>query len=417
MSSLTVGGAEELWWGGAAYHCRMDHGRSYLAELVRINDTLIWSRDRTDSYIEAVAIIKDLMGARIAPTYLLDETGSTLVLVADAETRTALGEGYATMPAHEHIREPWINPGEWPVSAADHLDHESWRILPEDFKAWFGTSGVVVSIRADGRHLGAVLLCFDGPWDLTSERREFLAAAGRILGNAVYRWQVSGRERELGALEERRRLSDELHVDLSQQIAALGLHVGAMKLDAADRDVERLAADVPELDRMVTTLKRTLRHQMLGLRADAALVQGSFLEQVRTHVENFRLQVGIPVALECTKGCDLSGVPLPVAAQLVRVLQEALANVHLHSEATAATVRVMPTLRRIRLEIEDNGRGFDPRSVPDSRLGVRIMEERMQQVDGVIHFTRGAAGGTLVVAEATLRAVGGGRALPAGVGG
>ncbi len=403
--------------GFDAYHCPMGHSRSYLAELVRINDALIWSRDRTDSYIEAVAIIRELLGARIAPTYLLNEAGNTLVLVADVETRAAVGEEFATMPAHEHIREPWINPEEWPVSAADHLDHESWRILPEDFKAWFGTSGVVLSIHADGRHLGAVLLCFDGPFELTQERKEFLAAAGRILGNAVYRWQVGGRERELGALEERRRLSDELHVDLSQQIAALGLHVGAMKLDVVDRNIDRLAEDVRQLDGMVTTLKRTLRHQMLGLRADAELVQGTFVEQVRTHVANFRLQVGIPLKLECGYGCDSDAVPLAVGAQLLRVLQEALANVHLHSHASAATVRVLPSRTRIRLEIEDDGRGFDPTSVPDSRLGVRIMTERMQQVDGVVQLGRGAAGGTLVVAEAPLRAARRGRALPAEVGG
>lgn len=274
-----------------------------------------------------------------------------------------------------------------------------------------------MSIHADGRHLGAVLLCFDGPFELTQERREFLAAAGRILGNAVYRWQVGGRERELGVLEERRRLSDELHVDLSQQIAALGLHVGAMKLDAADRNVDRLAEDVRHLDGMVTTLKRTLRHQMLGLRADAELVEGTFVEQVRTHVENFRLQVGIPLELECGNGCDADAVPLAVGAQLLRVLQEALANVHLHSQATAATVRVLPSRTRIRLEIEDDGRGFDPTSVPDSRLGVRIMTERMQQVDGVVRLGRGAVGGTLVVAEAPLRAARRGRALPAEVGG
>lgn len=387
---------------------------SYLAELVRINDALIWSHDRTDSFVAAVEIIRARMGARIAPTYLLDEAGNLLVLVADEPTRAELGPHFATMPAHEHIRAPWINPGEWPVSASEHLEHDAWTSLPQDFKDWFGESGVVVSIHADGRHLGAVLLCFDGPWPLTDERKEFLAAAGRILGNAVYRWQVAGRERELGALEERRRLGDELHVDLSQQVAAIGLHAGVMELDVAAGDLERLQSDVERLGELSRTLNSSLRHQMLGLRADAQAVSGPFDQQVRRHVESFERQFGIPVMLECGAGCDTSDVPLGVAAQLVRVLQEALANVHLHAQATRVSVRLLPSRTRIRLEIEDDGNGFDPTSVPDSRLGVRIMSERMQQVDGQVQFGRATGGGTRVTAEAPLRATG--RTIPAEVG-
>lgn len=379
--------------------------RSYLAELVRINDTLIWSHDRMDSLMAAVEVLRERMGARIAPTYLLDEAGNLLHLVTDERTRALIGPHFDTMPAHEHVRDPWINPEEWPVSAADHLDSDGWTSLPEDFRAWFGESGVVVSIHADGRHLGAVLLCFDGPWSLTDERKEFLAAAGRILGNAVYRWQVGTRERELGALEERRRLGDELHVDLSQQVAAIGLHVGVMELDATARDLDALVADVPRMRELVTVLGSSLRHQMLGLRADAELMDGSFHEQVRSHVDSFERQSAIPATLECPDPCG-DDVPLAVAAQLIRVLQEALANVHLHAMASRVVVTLRVSSTRIRLEVEDDGNGFDPTSVPDSRLGVQIMRERMQQVDGVVDFGRSAAGGTRVTAEAPMHRMG-----------
>ncbi len=155
-----------------------------------------------------------------------------------------------------------------------------------------------------------------------------------------------------------------------------------MELDVAAGDLDRLRADVERLGELSRTLSSSLRHQMLGLRADAQAVSGPFDQQVRRHVDSFERQFGIPVTLECGAGCDTSDVPLGVAAQLVRVLQEALANVHLHAQATRVHVRLLPSRTRIRLEIEDDGNGFDPTSVPDSRLGVRIMSERMQQVDG-----------------------------------
>lgn len=377
--------------------------RSYLADLVRINDALSWSPEGAATFVDAITILRDVMGAKIAPCYLLNAAEDLLVLVSDDEQRALLGESFASMPAHEHVRAPWVNPEEWPVSAADHLDDEAWALLPDDFKEWFGESGIVASLHADGRHLGAVLLCFDGPFTLTDEQRDFLAAAGRILGSAVCRWQLVGRERELGALEERRRLSDELHVDLSQQVAALGLHVGLTKLDVAEKDLGQLAQDVANLGDLVETLKRTLRNQMLGLRSDADILDGAFIDQVRSLVERFAQQAGI-VATVDTRGCD-AVVPHTIAAQLVRVLREALANVQQHARASSVVVRLRCSRTRVRLEVEDDGAGFDPASVLDSRIGIKIMSERLHQLDGSVRFARGRAGGTVLVAEAPVRRI------------
>lgn len=380
----------------------MEPAYAPLAELVRINDTLSWSKDNKDSFLSAVAIIKEIVGAARAPVYILNDSCTQLVLVTDDEQRAFLGEEYATMPVGPHVRAPWINRGEWPVSATDHLDEEAWAILPDSFKAWFGTSGVVVSMHADGRHLGAVLLCFDGTFVLTRPVKEFLAVAGRILGSAVYRWQVAARERELGALEERRRLSEELHDDLSQQIANLGLRAGMLQLDLSSGDTELLGRDVGELVDMVTRLKKSIRHEMLGMRSDAGMVEGSFLDQVRQHVDYFQSQCDLPVDFQDPTSDEADRVPLEVGMQLLRVLQEALANAYLHAHATRVTVRLLVAQTKVRFEVEDDGDGFDPESIPDSRLGLRIMRERMEQVDGSLEIGPAASGGTKVVAEAPL---------------
>jgi signal transduction histidine kinase len=379
----------------------MGSHRSYLAELVRISDALSWSPEGAASFGGAVEIVREVMGARLAPCYLLNASGEQLVLVGDEQQRAVLGESFASMPAREHVRAPWVNSEEWPVSAADHLDDEAWAMLPEDFKAWFGESGVVASLHADGRHLGAVLLCFDGPRLLTDEQRDFLAAAGRVLGDALNRWQLTSRERELGALEERRRLSDELHADLSQQVAALGLRVALTRLDVVEHDVTRLADDVAGLEQMIETLKQSLRHQMLGLRADAELLEGSVEEQLRGLVQQFSLTSGIPVVFD-SDGCQ-ECIPLTISAQLVRVVREALANVQLHARAERVVVRLRSSATRVRLEVEDDGTGFDPREVLDSRLGIKIMSERIHQLDGSLRFASGANGGALLIAEVPVR--------------
>lgn len=376
-----------------------------LSDLVRISDTLTWSSDHRESFLRAVRIVRGAVGAWVSPAYLLDDSATVLRLVADDADRAAIGPGFESMPASEHIRAPWLNRGEWPVSASGHLDHEAWRSLPDDFKAWFGTSGIVVSLHADGRHLGAILLCFDRDFVPTEATRGFLAVAGRIIGGAVYRWQVAARERELGALEERRRLSAELHDDLSQQVAGLGLRVASMKLDLEQADVASMQVVLGQVDAMVGELRARLRHLMLGLRADAALAEGMFLDQVRHHVEQFELHWGLPTQLVCARPDLAERVPIEVGAQLVRVLQEALSNCYLHARASQVRVCVEATSTKVSLIVEDDGEGFDPASILDTRLGVRIMRERLEQIGGTLTIRAADERGTRVTAEAPVRSL------------
>ncbi len=361
---------------------------------------LNWSQDYRNSFVKACAFLGDLMGASMAPAYLIDESGTLLVLVTDSETAAVLGEEYRTMPVGPHVRPPWINPGEWPVQAKEILDSEAWAILPDTFKAWFKETGIVASIHADGRHLGAVLLCFDGDYSLSQPDREYLRVACRILGSAIYRWQAAAHEREIGALEERRRLSEELHDDVSQQVASLGLRVETAQLDFRAGEHELVGGDLAALAESVAALKRSLRHEMLGLRADSLASEGAFLARVREHIEAFRSQFETPVDFICPWGDAADRIPLEVATQLLRVLQEGLANAYRHADAMGIHIRLFGTNTMVRLEIEDNGRGFDPGEIPESRMGLRIMRQRMEQVGGSLDIRPVTPRGTLLVAEA-----------------
>jgi signal transduction histidine kinase len=379
------------------------HDALRLADLVRINDTLTWSLDYRDSFVSAVAIVRDVVRADLAPAFMLSESGTRLELLTDPEQRERLGPGFSSMPVGPYVRPPWINPGEFPVSARDHLGEEAWAVLPPEFKAWFGTSGIVVPIHADQRHLGAILLAFDRPYTLTGEVRDFLAIAGRILGSAIYRWQVAAHERELGALEERRRISEELHDDLSQQIATLGLRIESARLHAEDGDLATIRADQERLADMVEELKRTVRHEMLGLRTDGDATEGTFLTKVKEHIDHFHSQFNVPVALVCPAVDAADRVPIDVGTQLLRVLQESLANAYRHSGASGVSVRLLVTSTKARIEVQDDGEGFTPASIPASRMGVRIMRQRMDQVDGTLEISQVEPHGTIVVAEAPLR--------------
>lgn len=369
--------------------------------MLHISDVLVGGDDQFQPLVDAATLVRQVTGARLAPIFLMSDTGQDHVLVADEEQRAALGAEFVALPVEPYVREPWLNHDEVPVWGREQP--EAWAALPPAFQAAFAPVEVCVPIHADGRHFGAMLLAFDADVDADADLRAFLAVVGRVLGNAVYRRQTARRERELGALEERRRLSEELHVELSQQVAAVGLQVGLVQMDLGEPDAARLTADVAHLDEMVEGLKQSLRAQMLGLRADAELVTGSLEARVREQVEAFRRLTDLTVTFECSGSGAAGGVPPFVAAQLVRVLQEALANVRLHAHASTVVVRLAPSTAGIRLEVEDDGVGFDRDAVLASRLGLRIMAERLAQVDGVVRFETAPSAGTRVVAEAPLR--------------
>jgi nitrate/nitrite-specific signal transduction histidine kinase len=368
--------------------------------LVQMCQALNASHERWAGYVQAVGIMQRALGARLAPSFLLDTSRERALLVTDEAQRAVLGRDWPWIPTKLHVREPWLDTTGWPVSARDHLDSEAWRELPPDFRAWLGTSGVVVQVQADGRHLGAVLMSFDHEFELDQDTAEFLAAAGHILGRAIHSGVLAQRQQELGSLKERRLLADELHVDLAQQVAALGLHAASMRLDFDDGDRAQLKTDIDALTEMLTHLKATLRHEMLALRTDWHTATDSCMEAIQAQVQAFERLAPLQVTVECLSPDQTTPVPLEITAQLTRVLQEALSNALLHSAASRVTVRLTTSSRRARLEIEDDGHGFEPYAVADTRLGMVIMQERMAQVDGSLTVRSSAGRGTVVIAEA-----------------
>lgn len=139
---------------------------------------------------------------------------------------------------------------------------------------------------------------------------------------------------------------------------------------------------------------------MLGLRADSQVGAGSFLSGIREHLDHFRDQFGLPVDFICPWGDAADRIPLDIATQLLRVLQEGLANAYRHSHATRVEIRLFGTSTKVRLEIEDDGIGFVPEDVPESRMGMRIMRQRMDQIDGRLEIVAASPRGTILVAEA-----------------
>jgi signal transduction histidine kinase len=207
--------------------------------------------------------------------------------------------------------------------------------------------------------------------------------AGIIDQLEATRTELAAAQHEAGRLAERQRLAADIHDTLAQGFTSV-----LMLIQAAQADLD---GSHPRAGRHLDLAARTARENLAEARAlvdDLAPAQldGSTLPDALRRLSQ------VP-GLDAT--FDLSGTPrpLPVATEVVllRVCQEALANVRKHARAPSAAVRLGYDPETVRLEVSDDGTGFDPARVSGG-YGLRGMRTRVAEAGGTltVHSVPGA---------------------------
>ena len=227
------------------------------------------------------------------------------------------------------------------------------------------------------------------------ERTRDLAAVNRRLADRealrkqLLRRVISAQE------DERKRIARELHDDTSQALAALGMGVdAALATCSSPATAEKLTGVRQLAQRMNDELRRlivNLRPSVLDDIGLAAAIRwlGSQLAAS-----------GVAVR------CELSGLdrrlPPEVETALFRAVQEALANVARHAGADSVLIQGTFEDGRVRIEIEDDGEGFDPATAIDGvtslrGVGLLGMRERIEILGGELTIDSGPGAGTCIL--------------------
>jgi PAS domain S-box-containing protein len=189
------------------------------------------------------------------------------------------------------------------------------------------------------------------------------------------------RERDLRtALDERERISQDLHDGILQSLYAVGLGLEACKPLMTQRHYKKAAASMDRAIGHLNHVMSEVRNFIAGL--ESQILQGStFPMALRTMVLTLTADHPIP----CTLTIDESlanTFSTEQALHLLNVVREALSNSLRHSGATKTTVSLKSLSRSIRLTIADNGRGFNPASMHGAGHGLTNMEARARKVGG-----------------------------------
>lgn len=190
---------------------------------------------------------------------------------------------------------------------------------------------------------------------------------------------------ELARVEERNRLARDLHDTVKQQAFALNLQLATLRRQLGEHPE---SGRVEQAQALSQQIQRELVQLLDELRAgDAEL---PFVERLRARAQAWSQTSGI--ALELQLG-DVFVSPPDVADNLLRIVDEALANVLRHSGATQVMVSLHCDAADARLVVADNGRGADAPLRPG--MGLANMRERAQALpQGRFAFDSAAAHGT-----------------------
>ena len=196
------------------------------------------------------------------------------------------------------------------------------------------------------------------------------------------------------ALEERMRLSRELHDGLTQDLWLAKLKIARLgSLVRADPDATALLAEASDaVDKGLAEA-----HQAVMATRIAAATDGTFGQLLVRYTEDFEDRFGIRVRVQIEPG--LPELPARAQAELLRIAQEALVNVHRHARARLAQVEVRAEERWLVLTVRDDGRGFDAHGPRSTDFGLLAMRERAALLGGELHVESAPGRGTWVEAR------------------
>jgi PAS domain S-box-containing protein len=232
---------------------------------------------------------------------------------------------------------------------------------------------------------------------LTGSGEPWLTAAARdITGEKLAQEKIRALADQviIAQEDERRRISRELHDDVTQRLAALGIEMGLLKSGDAqhnpviEQELTRLQGEVLRLSEDIRQLSHSLHPSVLE--------HSNLTAALEAYCHEFSRQTGIDTTFAHRN--VPAEISQPVAIAFYRIAQEALRNVAVHSGATTSSVVLSG--ENLSLNVIDNGRGFDQaQAIKSQGLGLVSMEERARLVGAIVTIESVPGEGTTVSAE------------------
>ena len=335
----------------------------------------------------ALVNIMEIIASEAAAIHLYDEHQHTMKLVAQRGVPSEQLSQLQTL----HMDEPMT---EWINNSSDAVWPSSTTKLPVTLDLPDFQSTTHVSLRARGKIQG-LLSCYrlsDAPFN--PYQVFFLNAIGEQLGMAVENYRLRLKAEEVATIQERQRLARELHDAVSQSLYSLALFARSGRDALEVGDQVKLSDSLEQVEANSLAALKEMRLLLYQLRS-LALEEGGLVQAIESRFDLVERRTGINASVEMDENIDLNG---RVEHELFRLVTEALNNALKHAGASQVSVTIRSENGLVVLNIQDNGRSFDPGQT-FAGMGLQNMRERVSTLGGYIDFSSQPGIGTRIRVE------------------
>ena len=259
------------------------------------------------------------------------------------------------------------------------------------------TAFVLAPIGSHGNYLGALVIGRKSGVFADAEI-DFAGTLGEYLSGQMQK-TAAGDSHEVVAANERRKIAQEIHDGIAQELTGVVLTLEACQR-ALEKDPAALGASLAKAAREARATLAEVRQYMAALRAKEG-GEINLPSTVARLVDDVRRQTGLRVEME-EHGAERELEP-PLERAVMRIVGESLRNVAQHAEAHAAKLRLDYGQDQITVIVEDDGKGFETETTmaaaaEGGHFGLAGMRERAESIGGTFTVLSQLGRGSVVTA-------------------
>ncbi len=255
----------------------------------------------------------------------------------------------------------------------------------------------VVPLALDNRPVGGIWTARCEPKPFSETDAIWLECMADQVVIAIQHGLMTSQLQSYSITEERARIAREMHDGLAQVLGYLNIEVQTLDALLKQGRKEALEAELIQMREAVRVANADVRENILSLRTTLANEKGLALA-INEYLQEFSIQTGIETEFRNEVEGELNLASL-AEVQLVCILQEALANVRKHAQATHVILSISRKNgnedENIFVSVKDNGLGFTARDSKRS-FGLQTMKERAASVHGALRIRSIPGEGTTV---------------------
>ena len=252
-------------------------------------------------------------------------------------------------------------------------------------------------IRAAGAVVGRLYLTNKlGAAEFSADDQQLVEMFALHAGIAIENARLHDQVRRLAVVDERERISRDLHDSAIQAIYAQTLALDDVP-DLIGEDPSEATRRVDDAIDALHAVIRDIRNFIFGLRP-VLLEGGTLADGLRHLATELHRSGGVEVTVSVEGDGRLDELPIETVAELLALTREALSNVARHAAASHASVHLEAAEETVRLELADDGRGFEAAHPAErGHHGLANMRSRADALGAVMDVTSQPGSGTRII--------------------